>query len=176
MDELPGPPRGWGEHLDDPLPIATLAAGVHLSPSRFAHLFRRHVGTSPAHYLHALRMQRARLTLEQTFLSVKEVMSLVGCNDASHFSRDFRRFHGITPRACRVAATGRSTRRVEGEREVRRGQGQPLGVQHVCDLLLGARLVEPEVSDLQRAVAALLATLDLVKSTAGLANEQQDAP
>ena len=87
--------------IGDPLSIAVLAAGSGLSPSRFAHLFRREVGTSPARYLHVLRMLRARALLESTFLTVKEVMVQVGCSDPSHFSRDFRRFHGIAPRECR---------------------------------------------------------------------------
>ena len=93
------------QHLAEPLSIATLAAGVNLSPSRFAHLFRREVGASPVRYLHVLRMLRARLLLERTFLSVKEVMALVGCNDPSHFSRDFRSFHGAAPRSVRLGAS-----------------------------------------------------------------------
>jgi AraC-like DNA-binding protein len=92
------------QRLGTPLALAAVAETVNLSTSRFAHLFRRDVGTSPARYLHALRMLRARLLLERTVLSVKEVMALVGCNDPSHFSRDFRRFHGIGPRACRLGA------------------------------------------------------------------------
>jgi AraC-like DNA-binding protein len=87
-------------HLDA-VSIAKLAASVNLSASRFAHLFQREVGTSPARYVRALRMLRARALLEQTFLSVKQVMARVGCNDQSHFSRDFRRVHGVTPRSCR---------------------------------------------------------------------------
>jgi AraC-like DNA-binding protein len=90
------------QQLAEPLSIATLAAGVNLSASRFAHLFSREVGTSPARYLHALR---ARVLLERSFLTVKEVMALVGCNDPSHFSRDFRRFHGIVPSVCRLGAS-----------------------------------------------------------------------
>jgi AraC-like DNA-binding protein len=93
------------QHLAEPLSIDTLAAGVNLSASRFAHLFCREVGASPVRYLHALRMLRARVLLERTFLSVKEVMALVGCNDPSHFSRDFRRFHGLVPSACRLGAS-----------------------------------------------------------------------
>ena len=87
--------------------IADLARGVNLSTSRFTHLFHEEVGTSPARYLHALRMTRARLLLERTFLSVKEVMAQVGCNDPSHFSRDFRRFYGASPRQWRAGAEGR---------------------------------------------------------------------
>jgi AraC-like DNA-binding protein len=92
--------------IAEPLSIAALAAGVSLSPSRFAHLFRHEVGTSPARYLHAVRMLRARALLEGTFLTVKEVMAQVGCNDPSHFSRDFRRFHGVAPRECRSLLEG----------------------------------------------------------------------
>ena len=92
--------------IADPLSIAALAEGVQLSPSRFAHLFRREVGTSPVRYLHVLRMLRARALLEGTFLTVKEVMAQVGCSDPSHFSRDFRRFHGIAPRECRPGLAG----------------------------------------------------------------------
>ena len=83
--------------------IAGIAAAVRLSPSRFAHLFRLETGVPPAHYVRALRMFRARLLIERTFLSIKEVMAHVGCNDPSHFTRDFRRFHGMPPRQCRAA-------------------------------------------------------------------------
>ena len=84
--------------------VPDLAAWVRLSPSRFAHLFRAETGTSPGHYLQTVRMQRARVLLERTFLPVREVMIRVGFRDPSHFARDFRRFHGITPSAVRGSA------------------------------------------------------------------------
>ena len=88
-------------HLAGPIQIADLAAHVNLSPSRFRELFTRQVGIGPALYLQRLRLRRARLLIERTFLSVKEVMALVGYNDPSHFSRDFRRLHGVSPSALR---------------------------------------------------------------------------
>ena len=89
------------EAIDREVLVAELAAAVSLSPSRFAYLFRRDTGVAPARYLHTLRMERARLLLERTFLSVKEVMAHVGVNDPSHFSRDFRRYHGVPPTGLR---------------------------------------------------------------------------
>ena len=89
------------ESIDRDVPVLELAAAVNLSPSRFAYLFRRETGIPPARYLHDLRMERARLLLERTFLSVKEVMAFVGVNDPSHFSRDFRRRHGVAPTTFR---------------------------------------------------------------------------
>src|SRR5215204_4945745 len=61
--------------------VTALAVAVNLSLSRFSCLFRCETGVSPARYLHTLRMERARLLLERTFLSVKEVMALVGVRD-----------------------------------------------------------------------------------------------
>ena len=89
------------------LSIANLARTVNLSPSRFAHKFRHEVGTSPRRYLRALRMTWARIMLERTHLSIKEVMVHVGCGDPSHFTRDFYRFHGCTPRQWRAGASAR---------------------------------------------------------------------
>ena len=86
--------------------ISELAALAELSPSRFAHLFRDEVGVPPARYLHRLRMQRARVLLEGSFVSVREAMRQVGFRDPSHFARDFRRYHGFAPSALRSRTNG----------------------------------------------------------------------
>lgn len=90
------------EQLHGKIALAILAAEVGLSLSRLAYLFRAQTGHTPGAYLHALRMERARLLLETTRLSVREVMHQVGCSDPSHFSRDFRNAHGLSPRAYRL--------------------------------------------------------------------------
>ena len=89
------------EALHQPISIAELAANVNLSPSRLSHLFTQQVGMPPARYLHERRLARARVLLERTFLSVKQVMACVGINDPSHFARDFRRLHGVPPSQLR---------------------------------------------------------------------------
>ena len=83
------------------LSITDLAAGVGLSPPYFSWLFSREVGHSPGRYLRELRMERARVLLERTFLTVREIMALVGVKDPSHFTRDFTKYHGLTPTAVR---------------------------------------------------------------------------
>jgi transcriptional regulator GlxA family with amidase domain len=88
-------------HLAEPLPVGRLAGLVNLSESRFRSLFTRQTQLAPAQYLQRLRLRRARLLLARTFLSVKEVMALVGYNDPSHFARDFRRQHGAPPTSFR---------------------------------------------------------------------------
>ena len=91
-----------------PLHLTTLADVVHLSVSRLVHLFTAETGLPPGRYLRELRLERARQLLRQTPLSVKEVMAAVGYNDASHFSRDFKRNHGVSPQAYRRSLRGGS--------------------------------------------------------------------
>jgi transcriptional regulator GlxA family with amidase domain len=83
--------------MADPLSVDALAAQVNLSRSRFTALFTAQTGAAPMRYVQWIRLRRARLLVERTFLSVKEVMALVGYNDPSHFARDFRREHGVAP-------------------------------------------------------------------------------
>ena len=91
------------QQLGSRIVVTELAAAVNLSPSRFRQLFIAQVGVAPALYLQRLRLRRARLLIERTFLSVKQVMALVGYSDPSHFSRDFSRLHGMSPSALRIA-------------------------------------------------------------------------
>lgn len=83
------------------LMVRDLAAIANLSPSRFAHLFRKAVGRPPLRYLNDLRLERARELLLRTTLLVSEVTVHVGYPDPSHFSRDFRTRFGVGPREYR---------------------------------------------------------------------------
>ena len=73
-----------------------LARSLNISPSRLRCLFKNQVGVSPSQYLKSLKMQKAKELAETTFLNAKQIMSLLGINDQSHFARDFKRVHGMT--------------------------------------------------------------------------------
>jgi AraC family transcriptional regulator of arabinose operon len=92
------------KEIDRPLALATLAQRVNLSPSRFAHLFRQEAGCSPARYLRDLRLDCARALVEQSVLTIKEIMVCVGFNDPSHFTRAFVSRHGASPTKVRARA------------------------------------------------------------------------
>jgi AraC-like DNA-binding protein len=81
--------------------LEELAHSVNLSSSRLRHLFKHDTGQTLAQYVMCQRMNRARLLLGTTHLSVKEVMNQVGIGDPSHFARDFKKRFGISPTSCR---------------------------------------------------------------------------
>jgi len=91
------------QRLAERVRMGEIAAEIGLSASRFAHLFRRVVGTSPLRYLRQLRIERARQLLEETSLPIKVVMQQAGCTDKSHFSKDFRARFGVGAREYRAA-------------------------------------------------------------------------
>jgi len=86
-----------------------IAQHIHLSAARLRQLFNIETGTSIARYLRHLRLKRAKELFETTFFSVKEVASRVGIAGLSHFVREFRKAHRITP--ARYAARYRRTTR-----------------------------------------------------------------
>ncbi|MFQ5954460.1 MAG: GlxA family transcriptional regulator [Kiloniellales bacterium] len=89
-------------HLEDQLSQEHLARSVGLSRRQLERLFRRHLGRSPARYYLALRLDRARLLLHQTDMSVIDVALACGFISASHFSKCYRQIYGRSPRAERT--------------------------------------------------------------------------
>lgn|SRR5579871_2990649 len=77
--------------------VSELAHAVNLSTWYFSHLFLRETQASPRQFSRQLKFERARLLLESSCLSVKEVMAAVGINDKSHFAKDFKKAYGLSP-------------------------------------------------------------------------------
>src|SRR5690606_19517486 len=85
------------QRLHAPLSRSDLAAAVHLSPTRFHYVFKQAMGVAPLAYLAQLRIQRAQQLLTTTRLRIADIAHAVGCSDAFHFSRQFRKHVSISP-------------------------------------------------------------------------------
>lgn len=85
------------ERLQDDLPLETMAQVAGLSIGHFSYIFRKWTGHSPLEHLIQLRVQKAKVLLENIHLKVKEVSNLCGFKDTSHFSKIFLRYNGISP-------------------------------------------------------------------------------
>jgi AraC-like DNA-binding protein len=85
------------QHLDKPLPVATLAVLANMSPSHYTALFKRRTGCAPIDYFIRLRMRQACHMLAATSLNVKDVAAVLGYEDPFYFSRLFKSVNQIAP-------------------------------------------------------------------------------
>ena len=85
------------DHLGDDLSVPALARRAGMSPRNFARAFRREIGTTPAAYVEAQRVEGARRLLETAEASVAEVAAACGFARVETMHRAFRRGVRVTP-------------------------------------------------------------------------------
>ena len=79
--------------------VSLFAAKSHLSEGRFSHVFKEITGMSPKQYLQKLKVDNALSLLSSTTLSVSEVASMVGIENANYFTRLLKKHTGATPKS-----------------------------------------------------------------------------
>lgn len=96
-DRIKAVSRYIDKHYMEALSNKVLASLIHVSESRFIHLFKEEMGMSPLKYINTVRLYKAKSLLERGECSVMEVAALVGFSDYNHFGRMFRESFGCTP-------------------------------------------------------------------------------
>ncbi|MFD2020627.1 AraC family transcriptional regulator N-terminal domain-containing protein [Pseudocitrobacter faecalis] len=79
------------------LSVDQLAAEANMSLSAFHHNFKSVTSTSPLQYLKTYRLHKARMMMVHDGLKASAATMQVGYESASQFSREFKRYFGITP-------------------------------------------------------------------------------
>ena len=85
------------ERLDGSVRVPDLAKLVGVSPSHLTALFRKATGGGVLAHHSALRMAKARQLLDGSSAAVASIAEELGYEDPFYFSRQFRRFHGMSP-------------------------------------------------------------------------------
>jgi transcriptional regulator GlxA family with amidase domain len=103
--------HGWiREHLHENIDIDALARRAGMSTRT---LERRHVarlGKTPLKVVETMRLEAARLSLEDASLSLKQIARQTGFGDEQRLRRAFRRQFGIAPHEYRERFLGRRDR------------------------------------------------------------------
>lgn len=104
--------RRWLEdHMTEPYSLNTTAQAAATSPRTLLRHFAGAYGQSPLDYLHNLRVARARVLLETTYVSVEQVGQMCGYQDTGTFRRLFSRQTGELPAAYRTRYSLRTSRK-----------------------------------------------------------------
>jgi transcriptional regulator GlxA family with amidase domain len=88
-------------HLDQPLTVQQLAKAAHLSPRQFSRAFRAETGQSPAKAVENLRVEAARLMMEQSRHPIDIIARQTGFADRDRMRRAFLRAFGQPPQVIR---------------------------------------------------------------------------
>jgi AraC-like DNA-binding protein len=83
--------------FDQPLRIEDMAQELGMSTSSFYHHFKAVTAMSPLQYQKQIRLHEARRLMLGKSLDAASAGYRVGYNDASHFSREYKRLFGLPP-------------------------------------------------------------------------------
>jgi AraC family transcriptional regulator len=87
---------------DADISLSMLAAEMDLSPHHFARAFRRTTGETPDRWLRRQRVERAKVMMRETTLSISQIATSCGFSSAVHFSRVFAACVGVRPSIWRT--------------------------------------------------------------------------
>ena len=85
------------KHYNEDLNVTSLADHFFISPSYFAHLFKKKSNKGVIEYINEVRISHARSFLEREDLQISDIALLVGFGDINYFSRKFKAITGMTP-------------------------------------------------------------------------------
>lgn len=97
------------DHLSEPLPIERLAEAARLSVRQFGRAFRRETGETPAKAVERLRVEAARVRLQEGSEPVELIAQAVGFTDPERMRRAFVKLFGMSPQAVRRVDRGAET-------------------------------------------------------------------
>jgi transcriptional regulator GlxA family with amidase domain len=108
--------RRWLEdHLHEPYSLADTAHAAATSERSLLRHFSLTFGQTPLQMLHDLRVTRARMLLETTYLSTEAIAERCGWRDPVMLRKVFRKSTGLTPAAYREKYRLRTSRREWGK-------------------------------------------------------------
>lgn len=89
------------ENLTGDLSVENLAEAAHLSPRQFSRAFREETGQSPAKAVEHLRVEAAKVMMEDGRFPIEVIARRTGFGDRERMRRAFLRAFGSPPQAIR---------------------------------------------------------------------------
>ncbi|TBL70902.1 response regulator transcription factor [Paenibacillus thalictri] len=113
--------RSWGQHqaimkavqyigahyTNERLSLSQAANEAGMSDSYFSRCFKEELGIGFTEYVIKLRMEKAKVLLEEPESKTYEVAHVVGYSDYPHFSKSFKKYFGVAPNDYKRRTTGK---------------------------------------------------------------------
>lgn len=87
--------------------IGRIARRVGVSPRQLERLFKLELGETPIRSFQRIKLDKAKMFLEHTDETILRIATELGYNSQTHFSRMFRKLHGVNPAEWRAQHAGK---------------------------------------------------------------------
>ncbi|MCP4880073.1 MAG: GlxA family transcriptional regulator [Gammaproteobacteria bacterium] len=85
------------KHIEEPISCQQVAEDVGMSQRQMERVFKEHLDQRPNRYYLKLRLEKARLLLEQSDMSILDIAMACGFQSTSHFSQCYKRTYQRLP-------------------------------------------------------------------------------
>jgi two-component system response regulator YesN len=89
------------EHFTEQITIQAVAEFVFITPEWLSTLFKKHYGTTLLEHVTHMRIEKAKLLLQDISLKIYQISNEVGYKDTVYFSKLFKKRCGYTPKEYR---------------------------------------------------------------------------
>jgi AraC-like DNA-binding protein len=103
IDDINKAIRYIWQNYQNKITLEDAAKSAYLSPSYFCKVFQRTIGCSFSVYLNRLRIEKSKQLLLRSDLRIADIVSMVGFEDQSYFTKVFKRVCGVSPTHFRKA-------------------------------------------------------------------------
>lgn len=88
------------EYMHD-VSLSYVAEKVNLAPAYVSYVFKKETGKTLIKYITEIKMEKAKLLLEEGTMRVGEIARACGYENQSYFNRAFKNYYGLTPKQFR---------------------------------------------------------------------------
>lgn len=96
------------QNYDRNIQVKDLAAEVRLHPGYLQRIFKSNTDQTITEYLTGIRMEKAKMLLQQTDIPIHELCDYVGVTSSQYFHTLFKKYTGLTPSIYREQTERRS--------------------------------------------------------------------
>lgn len=94
-------------NLDKKISLGEVAAHLHLNPSYFSRLFKKHTNKNFIEYVNEKKIEEAKEFIVNTNESIEKIADRLGFESKGYFFKVFKKYYGVSPTEYRLDARQR---------------------------------------------------------------------
>ncbi len=90
------------DHMSERLSLEEIVSRTTYSKTSFINKFKKQLGYTPMNFLNGIRIEKGKHLLYKQETKIKDIAANCGFKDTAHFSRNFNKLVGVSPKVYRM--------------------------------------------------------------------------